>query len=84
MIMPSAVGKVECLIAGYLHRLLERQGKGFHQAFFFVITFAHIYREENQVVDMLSKKVFIESSGAIAYNQWVDVHEGSLFLLKLY
>jgi ribonuclease HI len=35
---------------------------------FSVITFAHVYREENQEADLLSKKALSERAGAIAYN----------------
>jgi ribonuclease HI len=51
---------------------------------FSVITFAHVYKEENHEADMLSKKALIVRPGAIAYNQWVDGHEGPRYYLKLY
>jgi len=51
---------------------------------FSVITFAHVYKEENQEADMLSKKALIECPRAIAYNYWVDGHEGPKKILKLY
>jgi hypothetical protein len=51
---------------------------------FFVITFAHVYREENQEADLLSKKALSEHPGAITYNQWNDGHEGPRFYLKMY
>jgi ribonuclease HI len=51
---------------------------------FFVITFAHVYREENQEADLLSKKALSEHPGAIAYNQWNDGHEGPRYYIKLY
>jgi ribonuclease HI len=52
--------------------------------FFSVITFAHVYREENLEADILSKKALTARPGAIAYNQWVDGHEGPRHFLKLY
>jgi hypothetical protein len=52
--------------------------------FFSVITFAHVYREENITADILSKKALTAHPRAIAYNKWVDGHEGPRYFLKLY
>jgi len=51
--------------------------------FFKSISFAHIYRERNIVVDGLSKKALNLTGGHIAYNQWNDGQEGSNILLKM-
>jgi ribonuclease HI len=48
------------------------------------ITFAHIYREENQEADRLSKLALTKPSGSIAYNQWECGHEGPTLFLKMY
>jgi hypothetical protein len=50
--------------------------------YFSVITFAHVYREENQAADTLSKKALSERTGAIAYNQWMDGQEGPIFFYQ--
>jgi ribonuclease HI len=52
--------------------------------FFSAITFSHVYREENQEADFLSKKALTARPGSIAYNQWVDGQEGPRLFLKLY
>jgi ribonuclease HI len=51
---------------------------------FSVITFAHVYREENQEADTLSKKSLSERPGAIAYNQWNDGQEGPRIFIKMF
>jgi len=39
-------------------------------------SFVHVYREENQEVEILSKNALTSRSGSIAYNQWEDGQEG--------
>jgi ribonuclease HI len=48
------------------------------------ITFAHIYREENKEVDLLSKKALYLRQGQITYSHWVDGHEGPTLFLNMY
>jgi ribonuclease HI len=47
------------------------------------ISFAHIYREENKQADRLSKKALYSCRGRIAYNLWVDGHEGPTLFINL-
>jgi ribonuclease HI len=51
---------------------------------FSVITFAHVYREENQEADFLSKQALMERPGAIAFYQWNEGHEGPRTYIKMY
>jgi ribonuclease HI len=51
---------------------------------FRTISFAHIYREENQEVDRLSKQALQKHPGSIAYNLWEGGHEGPTMFLKLF
>jgi ribonuclease HI len=48
------------------------------------ISFAHVYREENQEADNLSKQALTKHPGSIAYNQWEGGHEGPNLFLKMY
>jgi len=52
--------------------------------FFSSITFAHAYKEENLEANILSKKALTAHPRAIAYNKWVDGHEGPRHFLMLY
>jgi ribonuclease HI len=51
--------------------------------YFSVITFAHVYREENQDANTLSKKALTERIGVIIYNQWMDGHEGPKIFINM-
>jgi ribonuclease HI len=53
--------------------------KQFHK-----ITFAHVYREDNKVVDSLSKKALNRDLGKLIYFQCVEEHEGPHMFLDLY
>jgi len=53
--------------------------KQFHK-----ITFAHVYREDNKVVDSLSKQALHKDPGKIIYFQCVEEHEGPHMFLDLY
>jgi ribonuclease HI len=65
-------------LVGWKDRILEL-AKSFN-----TIRFAHIYREENGVVDALSKKSLQVPEGKIHYNKWLDGHEGPSLFLHLY
>ena len=51
---------------------------------FKAITFSHIYKEDNEEADCLSKQALQKQSGKITYNLWEYNHEGSTMFLKLY
>ena len=48
------------------------------------ISFAHIFREENQEADILSKVALSNLPGTIAYNHWEDGHEGPTLYLNMF
>jgi hypothetical protein len=48
------------------------------------ISFAHIFREENQEANRLSKVTLTNLHGSIAYNLWEDGHEGPNLYLKMF
>jgi hypothetical protein len=50
---------------------------------FITISFAHIYREENFLADVLSKKALYSCQGRIAFNFWMDGHEGPTLFINL-
>jgi len=51
---------------------------------FSVITFDHVYREENQEADFLSKKALTDPLGTLFYNQQINGHEEPNYQLKMY
>jgi ribonuclease HI len=48
------------------------------------ISCAHIYREENQEADRLSKRALNNCPGRIAYNHWEGGHEGPTLFLNMF
>ena len=48
------------------------------------ISCAHIYKEENQEADRLSKRALNNCLGRIAYNQWEGGHEGPTLFLNMF
>jgi hypothetical protein len=54
------------------------------QTFFRDISFSHIYRDQNKDTDLLSKIALQKQEGKIAYNHWVDGHEGPTLFLSLF
>jgi ribonuclease HI len=52
--------------------------------YFMNISFSHVYREENQEANNLSKHALTMCPGNIAYNQWEGGHEGPKLFLKMY
>jgi hypothetical protein len=51
---------------------------------FHKISFSHVYREENQLVDSLSKQALNKDPGKLTYFQCVEEHEGPHMFLNLY
>jgi ribonuclease HI len=51
---------------------------------FGTISFAHVFREENQEAVSLSKQALQNQPGIIAYNLWEGGHEGPPLFLNLY
>jgi hypothetical protein len=51
---------------------------------FNTIRLDHIYREENEEVDILSKKALQVLEGQIHFNKWQDGHEGPPLSLCFY
>jgi hypothetical protein len=48
------------------------------------ISFAHVYRDYNKVVDSLSKFALLQAPGKIVYYYCEEEHEGPLQFLDLY
>lgn len=48
------------------------------------ISFDHIYREQNMIVDALSKKSLKALEGLITYTKWIEGHEDPSYNLQLY
>jgi hypothetical protein len=48
------------------------------------ITFNHVFREENQEADSLSKLVLQKPPGKLTYYQCIDIQEGPRLFLDLY
>jgi ribonuclease HI len=51
---------------------------------FHKISFAHVYRDDNKVVDSLSKQALNRDPGKLIYFQCVEEHEGPHMFLDLY
>ena len=51
--------------------------------FFTTITFDHIYREENEEENILSKKTLQVPEGRIHFSKWKDGHVGLPLSLRL-
>jgi hypothetical protein len=51
---------------------------------FHSISFAHVYREYNEVVDNLSKQALLKEPGKIYYYECVEDHQGPQLSLDLY
>lgn len=51
---------------------------------FHSISFAHVYREYNEVVDNLSKQALLKEPGKIYYYECLEDHQGPQLSLDLY